>query len=343
MKLLVTACQVPFIHGGADYHIDGLTSALRRAGHQVEQVRFPFKFTPTGSIEALMRHCEQQDFSAFNGIEIDKVISLQFPGYGVRHPDHRVWIMHQHRAVYELFEQQPNRERLRPFKDEVTAYDNRVLARAARLFANSATVARRLRRFNGLTARPLYHPPPGAERFYCAPPWDYIFFPSRLETLKRQSLLIEAARHLNAPVRIILGGTGGQEPHYRKQIEQAGLSDKVLLTGRFSEAEKYTLYARALAVFFGPFEEDYGYITLEAMLSAKPVITCTDSGGPLEFVRDGETGYICPPEPEAIAAAIDTLYHNKNRAIDMGQAGRAHYHQRNISWSQVVSSLLADN
>lgn len=343
MKLLVTACQVPFMHGGADYHIDGVTNALRRAGHQVEQVRFPFKFSPTSSIEALMQHCEQQDFSAFNGVEIDKVISLQFPGYGVQHPDHRVWIMHQHRAVYELFEQQANQDQLQAFKDKVTAYDTRVLAKASRLFANSANVAQRLRTFNGLTALPLYHPPHGAEHFYCAEPWDYIFFPSRLETLKRQSLLIEAARHLTSPVRIVLGGTGGQEQRYRKEIEQAGLTDKVLLTGRFSEAEKYTLYARALGVFFGPFDEDYGYITLEAMLSGKPVITCTDSGGPLEFVRDNETGYICPPEPEAIAAAIDRLYNNKNHAIDMGRAGRESYRQHNISWSQVVSSLLADN
>ena len=40
----------------------------------------------------------------------------------------------------------------------------------------------------------------------------------------------------------------------------------------------------ALGVIFPPLDEDYGYVTLEAMLAAKPVITCTDSGGPLEFV-----------------------------------------------------------
>jgi len=343
MKLLVTACQVPFMHGGADYHIEGVTQALKRAGHQVEQVRFPFKFSPTSSIETLMQYCEQQDFSQFNGIEIDKVISLQFPGYGVQHPDHRVWVMHQHRAVYELFDQQPDREQLRTFKQQVTDYDTRVLSRASRLFANSANVARRLQEYNGLTALPLYHPPHGAEHFYCADPWDYIFFPSRLETLKRQSLLIDAARHLRTPVRIILGGTGGQERQYRARIEQAGLTDRVLLTGRFSEREKYTLYARALGIFFGPYDEDYGYITLEAMLSGKPVITCTDSGGPLEFVRDGETGYVCPPEPEAIAAAIDRLYLHRQQAIDMGRAGRESYLKHNISWSQVIHSLLADN
>lgn len=343
MKLLVTACQVPFMHGGADYHIDGVTDALRRAGHQVEQVRFPFKFNPTRSIEELMAHCEQQDFSEFNGLQIDKVISLQFPGYGVRHPDHRVWVMHQHRAVYELFDQQPDKRQLEAFKQQVTDYDTRVLARASRLFANSANVASRLRQFNGLNALPLYHPPHGAEHFYCADDWEYIFYPSRLETLKRQSLLIEAAQYLRSPVRILLGGSGGQEAQYRALIEKLGVQDRVHLIGRFSEAEKYTLYARSLGVFFGPYDEDYGYITLEAMLSGKPVITCTDSGGPLEFVREGETGYVREPAPEQIAEAIERLYADKQAAAAMGAAGRESYSQHNISWQQVVNSLLTDN
>ena len=343
MKILVTACQVPFMHGGADYHIHGLTEALKRAGHQVELIRFPFKFSPTSSIEELMTFCEEQDFNQFNGVQIDKVISLQYPGYGVRHTDHRVWIMHQHRAVYELFEQQEVQPGLEAFRNRVIDYDNRVLRRASRLFANSRNVADRLRRYNDLSALPLYHPPTGAEHFYCEEPWDYIFFPSMLESLKRQDLLIRAASHMKSPLKIFLGGDGGQKQNYQALIEKLGVGDRVKLIGRFSEAEKYTLYARALGIFFGPYDEDYGYITLEAMLSGKPVITCTDSGGPLEFVQDGKTGLVCPPEPEAIAEAMDRLYADKSASQAMGLAARDSYTSHNISWSQVVRSLLADN
>lgn len=343
MNLLVTACQVPFMHGGADYHIHGLTEALTHAGHNVELVRFPFKFNPTGSIEELMAFCEGQDFNRFNGVRIDKVISLQYPGYGVQHDDHRVWIMHQHRAVYELYDRQEQSLDLERFRDKVVEYDNRVLRRAARLFANSKTVADRLDRYNGLSAAPLYHPPAGAEHFYCAEPWDYIFFPSRLETLKRQDLLIRAAKYMKSPLKILLGGDGGQRESYQALIERLGVGDRVKLIGRFGEAEKYTLYARALAIFFGPYDEDYGYITLEAMLSGKPVITCTDSGGPLEFVRDGETGFVCPPEPRAVAEAIDRLHGDRSAARKMGQAARESYKMHNIGWHQVVRSLLADN
>jgi glycosyltransferase involved in cell wall biosynthesis len=97
-----------------------------------------------------------------------------------------------------------------------------------------------------------------------------------------------------------------------------------------------------LAVFFGPFDEDYGYITLEAMLSSKAVITCSDSGGPLEFVEESETGFVVEPEPEQIAERIDYLYSNPSKARDMGRAGRAAYATKNISWEHVASQLLGD-
>ena len=51
------------------------------------------------------------------------------------------------------------------------------------------------------------------------------------------------------------------------------------------------LYANALAVVYAPIDEDYGYVTLQAFLAGKPVITSSDSGGVLEWVEDGVTGW----------------------------------------------------
>jgi len=341
MRLIVTASQTPFMSGGASYHINGIVNALRDADHDVELVRFPFQFAPESSIEHLMTFCGQQDFSTLNGIPVDKVISLQFPGYGIQHHDHRVWVMHQHRAVYELFDPERASPELTALREKIIAFDKASLSRANKLFANSANVARRLEHFNQLTAEPLYHPPHAAEQFYTAQAWDYILFPSRLETLKRQSLLIEAAQHLQTPVKILLAGTGGQQDNYQALIDQYGLHNRVSLLGHVSEAEKLTLYARALGVFFGPYDEDYGYVTLEAMLAAKPVISCTDSGGPLEFIRDGETGILCEPDPLSLARAIDDLYNNRDAAAQMGLKGRHAYESRGISWQHVVSRLLS--
>lgn len=342
MRILLNATLVPFMRGGADYHIEGVANALREHGHEVELLRLPFRFSPESDIRHLMDYVESLDMSAPNGVTIDRAISLQFPAWGITHPEHTVWVMHQHRACYELWQGEEANDEQRALREAVHAFDNRHLGNAQRLVANSQRVAERLKHYNGLAAAPLYHPPFGAEHFRCEEEWGYVFCPSRLESLKRQDLLIEAARHLKSPARIIIAGEGGQRARYQQLIERHGLQQTVKLVGRFSEAEKLAWYAHSLAVFFGPFDEDYGYITLEAMLSAKPVITCRDSGGPLEFVQHQETGWVVDPDPKAVAAAIDAAWENRARTAEMGRAGQAAYHRAGISWQQVVSTLLGE-
>ena len=100
------------------------------------------------------------------------------------------------------------------------------------------------------------------------------------------------------------------------------MSFGVRLIGRFSQAERVALFAHALAIVFPSFDEDLGYVPMEAMYAGKPVVTCTDSGGPLEFVVHGETGEIAEPTPQAVADAIDRLAADPARARRMGEAGR---------------------
>lgn len=170
-----------------------------------------------------------------------------------------------------------------------------------------------------------------------------MFYPSRLEPIKRQLLLVEAMAHVLSPVRCILAGIqswGGAKERIEETVRRKSLQGKVTFLGPITHTEKVHYYAGALAVFFGPFREDYGYVTLEAMLSRKPVVTCTDNGGPLEFVEHGTTGYVVEPNPQAIAEALDQLYWEKERARKMGGAGYALYQFKGISWEKVVEALL---
>ena len=107
-----------------------------------------------------------------------------------------------------------------------------------------------------------------------------------------------------------------------------------------SEEQKRELYANCLGVLFPPMDEDYGYVTLEAMLSSKPVITCADSGGPLEFVVDRQTGLVADSVPEPLARAMDAVWADRRCAAAMGEAGRARYADLKISWENVVERLL---
>ncbi|MDF3886715.1 glycosyltransferase family 4 protein [Cupriavidus basilensis] len=339
MRILVTANLTPFLRGGADYHIKGLVNALEAAGHDAELLRLPFRFSPEADITRAMAHAESLDLVQPNGMTIDQLISLQFPGYGIAHPNHRIWVMHQHRAVYELYDDQAASTELRTLKPQIEAFDSRALAGARAVFANSARVAERLAKYNGVRATPLYHPPAFAARFYCEEALPYVFFPSRLETLKRQQLVIEAARLMRSDLTLILAGGGGQQHALDELIKRYDLGARVRLIGHISEQEKFAWYARALAVLFPPRDEDYGYITLEAMLSAKPVLTCTDSGGPVEFVRHEETGWIESPEPAALAARLDWIAHHRPAAAIAGQHARQAYAAAGISWDNVVAAL----
>lgn len=339
MKILVVANHTPFISGGADYHVQGLMAALQRYGHEVECLRLPFHFGE-GHIQRQMAYAEGLEVAAPNHADVDRVISLQFPAYGVSHPKHVVWLMHQHRVCYELYDPATASPALTELKSAVEAFDTRHLAKAQRLFANSPRVAERLAHYNGLEAEPLYHPPYRAESFTCGDDWGYIFYPSRLEPLKRQALLIKAVALCQQPVRLLLAGEGSQHADLAALIERLQVSHRVRLLGRISEMEKLTFYAHARAVAFPTFDEDYGYVTLEAMLAAKPVITCTDSGGPLAFVQPGHTGWVTEPTLQALAAALDDAWATPRRSAEMGRAGRTAYQQQGISWDTVVARLL---
>jgi glycosyltransferase involved in cell wall biosynthesis len=164
-------------------------------------------------------------------------------------------------------------------------------------------------------------------------------YAGRLDPLKRCDLLIEALRHSDSGARLVIAGTGPQRENLERQVERCDLGERVVFAGFVPEDELLELYAGAFGVLYAPVDEDYGYVTVEAFLSGKPVVTCTDSGGTLEFVEDGESGLVVEPTPEALGAAIDGLYGNRERAREMGEAGLPRV--SDIGWDLVVDSLTA--
>ena len=341
MRILVTGNCTPFLDGGAQSHLQGLQTALQAAGHEVATLLLPFTFSPEASIIDLMDHTQRLDWARPNGQSIDRVISLQFPGYGIRHPQHVAWVMHQHRAVYDLYDETSATPALRELKARVEMFDRQALGEVQRVFANSQNVAKRLQTSLQIQATPLYHPPPDAALCYSAPAEAYVYFPSRVESLKRQQLLLAAAAVMRSDLKIIFSGAGGQASALQAGIEAAGLQDRVRYIGHVSAREKLAWYAHASAVAYPVQDEDYGYVTLEAMLSSKPVLTCTDSGGPLEWITDGLNGWVCEPTPAALAEQLDWIAAHPRQVAVMGQVARESYEASAPSWHHVVESLLA--
>jgi glycosyltransferase involved in cell wall biosynthesis len=348
MRILIATTHVPFIRGGAEAHAEGLRDALLAAGHEAEIVAVPFKWYPPEKIMEHMLACRLLDLTEVAGMPVDLLIGLKFPAYLIPHPRKVLWILHQFRTAYELWDHplgdlifSPNGQEVR---DAIREADRQIIGGAKAVFANSVNVAARLREYCGIDSTPLYHPPPRAEKFYSSAPEDYFFFPSRLCLPKRQALVLQALAQTSQPVRIRFAGTP-DNPSYATELKKLArklrVDDRVEWLGQVSEDAKRDLYARARAVVYPPIDEDYGYVTLEAMLASKPVITCTDSGGPLEFVRGQETGLITEPTAEALAEAMDQLWANSSQAIAMGVAARGLYDGLDISWAEVVRKLLA--
>ena len=333
---------MPFVQGGAELHVRTLIAQLRARGYDVEKVALPFRPQPKSELLAQAAAWRLLDLSSSNGQPIDLLIATRFPTYFVRHPRKVAWVIHQHRAAYELcgtaysdFEQTESDVGLRK---RLVELDAQVLGECRRVFANAQNTANRLRKFNGVPAEALYHPPPLAGRLHPGPSGDYVLVVGRLETVKRADLAIRALAHVAPPVTLTVVGDGSQRAAAERVAAEAGLSKRVTFAGAASGDELARLYAGALAVVYAPFDEDYGYVTLEAFLSGKPVITATDSGGTLEFVVDGENGFVCRPEPAAIGAAIETLARDRQRAAALGEAGRRR--AQLVTWDGVVEKLL---
>jgi glycosyltransferase involved in cell wall biosynthesis len=339
MRIAVCAPQVPFVRGGAELMAEELVAALRSRGHEADLVTIPFKWYPGARVLDQAFLWRLADLTESDGRPIDRVIATKFPAYCVRHPNKVAWVLHQFRQAYDYdrtelgqFSESPED---RATRRAIERLDAVALGEARRVFATSGNVADRLRRFNGIEAAVLPHPPQ-ALPYRTAPSEGFVLSVNRLDRAKRIDLLVEAARR-EPSLRLVIVGEGPD----RERLEGLahGLDGRVRFTGRIGDEELADLYARSLAVYYAPIDEDFGMVPYEAFLSEKPVLTTHDAGGPLEIVRDGETGVVAAPDEAAIAAACRRLADHADDAAAWGRAGRAVAER--VTWDACVDALLS--
>jgi len=342
-RILVCEAQVPFVHGGAEILVRELVRELRAHGHQAELVSVPFKWYPKEEILPHAAAWRLLDLSESSGRPVDLVIATKFPTYFVRHPRKVAWLVHQYRAAYELcgtlYSDFHHTELDVGLRDTLIRLDTEMLGECHARFAIARNTEARLAKFNGLSAPTLYHPPHLAPRLTPGPYGDYVLSVGRLESVKRVDLVVRALADTPGPLDLIVAGDGTHREHVEREAHIAGVADRVRFLGRVDDEDLVRLYAGALAVIYPPYDEDFGYVTLEAFLARKPVITCTDSGGPNEFVEDGVNGFVCEPAPAAIAEAIGRLAGDRRRARALGDAG--YDVASRITWDGVIEKLTA--
>jgi len=337
-RVLVCTAQVPFASGGAERHAEGLVREIIASGHEAELVRLPFKWYPRSEILTSALAWRLLDLSEADGKRVDLVIPMKFPSYLVRHENKVVWLIHQFRQAYDRFGTAESDFTASPedtrWRELIAASDRTGLTEARKIFTNAQNTADRLARFNGIEAEALYHPPPLAGRYRTETPLGFALAAGRLDAWKRMDLAIGAAAA--GRFRLVIAGDGADRARLEALAKRSGAD--VRFTGRVSDDELLGLYATSSAVIFPPADEDYGYIALEAFLSKKPVVTCTDSGGPLEFVVDGENGRVVAPDAAALGAAVADLLADNEKARRFGERGFERVSE--IRWDSAVKALL---
>ena len=285
------------------------------------------------------------DATQVDGRPVDRVISLRYPSYAVRHPHHVCWLNHTMREYYDLWPQfsaslSPQgrlKERVR--RTLIHAADRYLLTRnVTRLFVQSRTIQQRLAMWPSLRSSVLY--PPAPHRPYRSEAYGpEFFFISRLNRLKRAELLIRALHNPEAAgISVVIAGEGEERPALERVTGELGLEGRVTFAGRLSDAQMLDRLARCRAVVFPPLQEDYGFVTVEAFASRRAVITCRDSGGPAELVVDGVSGFICDPTPESMARALRRLADDPALAERMGTA--AFEAGARLNWGETVAKLV---
>jgi len=345
MKVLVVNNMAPFVWGGAEELAHHLVKHLHAAGEQADVLRIPFRWNPAERLLDEMLLCKNSRLT-----NVDLVIGLKFPAYLIPHPNKILWLVHQYRQAYDLWDAGqsniPDTTRGQEIRAAIKAADNACFSSCNRLFTIHTTTAERLRRYNGFESEVLMPPLNDPELFAGGEPGSYVVAGGRINSAKRQHLVVEAMRYVKSDIRLIVAGppdTPEDAERLRRMVAENDLESRVTLDLRFLErSELASLVNQALAVAYLPFDEDYiGYVTIEAAHAAKPVITALDAGGVLDLVKDGDTGHVVPPEPEQLANAIEALAASPPTAVEMGLRAKEAWLARGVTWPQTVERLLS--
>lgn len=342
-SICLCGVQTLFIRGGAELLLQALADELSSRGFSVETILFPLFNSPRKNILKGALSWRMMDLGAYTEHPVDLVITTKFPSYAICHPHKVTWLFHQLREAYDLFNTEyfyfHNNPQDQEIRELIVTVDNATLPESKAIYTISRNVSLRLKRYNGLDSTVLYPPPKRSLAFRNGPPENFILTVGRLERIKRIDLLVRAMAFTPDHIQAKIVGEGPQRPMLEQIVEKLGLESKVQFLGHVSDRDLIDLYSRCSGVYYAPYEEDYGFVTVEAFLSGKPVITCHDSGGPLEFVHHEDSGLLCDPIPHDIGEAISRIHAHPQLSRSLGMNG--YELVKDITWERVIETLLS--
>lgn len=344
MKVLVVNNMAPFVWGGAEELARNLLIHLAAAGHEAELLRIPFQWEPATVIPSQMMMVR-----ALELWNVDHVIALKFPAYLIRHRSKSLWLIHQYRQAYDLFDightNLPAGEVGAGLREMIQVADEQSFAECRSIHTISPVISERLLQYHGRGALPLRAPLNDPESFPGGEFGDYVFVGGRVNGMKRQHLMIEALAQTDHGMGLVVAGPPDGPDDARRLVEavaRLGLEDRVRLELTLLPRERYAAYVNnAAAVAYLPFMEDsMGYVAMEGACAGKPLITTSDSGGVLDLVSDGETGWVAQPDATSLADVLRRVFADPGTAKGYGAAAQRRWNAMGITWERTVQALL---
>jgi len=345
-NILITTTQVPYTEGGAEVLVRSLARELKSREFNVDVVQLPFSANPKSELIRQMALWRNLDLSSFSGHDVDLIIATKFPSYMVNHPKKSLWLVHQHRQFYDLYASRfgdfsTDREN-ETLRQMVMDADKKSFQECEACYTISPNVSDRVSRYLGIDAPSLPPPLPLGDAYKNGETENYILSVGRICSIKRVDMMIKAMAQVDDSLKLRIVGLpdeAAHEQYLKNEIDKHHLWERVEFLGRVSEEELIDLFSKAFAVYYAPFDEDYGYVTLEALASGVPVLTCSDSGGVLSYIEDGRNGLISEPTVDALAEQANRLFREdgfRQKLAENCSAG-----DLTATWDQVIESLTS--
>lgn len=216
-------------------------------------------------------------------------------------------------------------------------FDQKAMSKINKFSAISQTVINRKEYFpvNKFVDK-VYHPSNLTD--FSNKNYDFFFTASRLDGAKRIRMIVEAYLKSDSKIPLKIAGGGPLSEELKELVKY---DSRIEMLGFVSDQDLMDYYSNAYAVIFVPYDEDYGLITIEAMMCEKPVLTFDDTGGVVEFVEDRVTGLICKPDINELSKNIDFISRNPELCKKIGKEAKKRVEK--ITWEYTIGRLLEED
>lgn len=155
------------------------------------------------------------------------------------------------------------------------------------------------------------------------------FFAGTMVRAKGVDLILNAFAKLPADAKLVLAGTGHQQPQFEELSRSLNINERCKFVGKLKQEEMANELEQAAVVLFpSRSPETFGLMGVEAMSYATPVIASNIGGIPQWLMHEVNGMAIEANNADSLAAAMMRIYQNPKWARELGEAGQSYVRER---------------